>query len=235
MKISALCVVYNGERYIAAALESVLEQSRPVDEIIVVDDGSTDGTAEIVKRFHPRVGYHRIEHAGISRARQVAIEASSGDLLAFIDADDLWVQEKTEWQFNLLNERHELDVVYGKLRNFISPDMPETEANLIRANLEPMAGLGATAAMFRRELFDRVPYHVTNWQVGEFIDWCMRARAAGAVMFEHEEVVAMRRIHGSNSSRTRRDNYRDYLHIVKGALERKRSKTRQEEAERDRT
>jgi glycosyltransferase involved in cell wall biosynthesis len=225
MKVSALCAVFNCERYITEAIDSIRAQTVPVHEIVVVDDGSTDGTAEVVLRHAPDARLIRISHAGISSARQTAIDAAGGDLLAFIDADDIWSPDKTERQVALLRQRPDADVVYGRMRNFISPDLTPEEAGHLQVNFEPMSGLGASAVMFRRPVFERAPYHSADWQVGEFIDWCMRARAAGVVMLEHEEVVALRRIHRANSTRNRRQHFHEYLRIVKNALDRKRAQS----------
>ena len=85
---------YNCERYVAQAIESVLAQTRPSDEIIVVDDGSTDGTSDVLRNFDGRIRtiFHR--NRGPGGALNVAIAASSGDAFAFLDCDDLWTPEK---------------------------------------------------------------------------------------------------------------------------------------------
>ncbi len=98
----SVCVVipaYNAEKFVGRAVESVLDQSRPADEIIVVDDGSTDGTAGAVKRFGVKVKYIRQENRGASTARNTGIKAARSEWIAFLDADDEWLPEKLKVQF----------------------------------------------------------------------------------------------------------------------------------------
>ncbi len=98
MKISAVIPAYNAEDTIARALRSVVNQTHPVDEIIVVDDGSTDRTAEIVQEQFPQVICIRQENAGVSATRNRGAEAASGEWIAFLDSDDEWLPEKIERQ-----------------------------------------------------------------------------------------------------------------------------------------
>lgn len=94
MRISTVITAYNTERYIASTIESVLRQTRPSDEIIVVDDGSTDGTPDILRGFGARLQVISQQNGGPSRSLNVAVAASTGDALAFLDGDDLWLPEK---------------------------------------------------------------------------------------------------------------------------------------------
>lgn len=94
---SVIIAVYNGERTIARAIESVLDQSWPAHELIVVDDGSTDRTGEVVRRYGPRVRSVRQRNAGVSSARNAGARAASGDWLAFLDADDWYYRDRLRW------------------------------------------------------------------------------------------------------------------------------------------
>jgi glycosyltransferase involved in cell wall biosynthesis len=100
--VSVVIPVYNGERFVADAIRSVLNQSYPPLECIVVDDGSTDGTSNVVSRFQVPVRYVAKSNGGVSSARNVGIELAKGDLVAFLDADDLWEREKLEKQIESL-------------------------------------------------------------------------------------------------------------------------------------
>src|ERR1700758_706720 len=95
--ISVIIPVYNAEKYLAEAIESVLAQTyRPI-EVIVVDDGSTDSSADIAKRF-ASVRYCFQSHSGLGATRNRGIDLSQGKFLAFLDADDLWVEDKLTHQ-----------------------------------------------------------------------------------------------------------------------------------------
>jgi len=106
--VSVIIPAYNAERYIGRTLDSVLAQSRAVQEIIVVDDGSTDKTKEIVTRYGPPVHYIYQENAGVSAARNTGIKASAGEWVAFLDADDEWHEDNLEKQMALLERNPQL-------------------------------------------------------------------------------------------------------------------------------
>ena len=95
MKVSALIPTYNRKEYVIRAIESMLAQTAPVDEVIVVDDGSTDGTAEALSsRYGSRVRVVRQQNMGVSAARRRAIDEAQGEWIAFLDSDDEWVPER---------------------------------------------------------------------------------------------------------------------------------------------
>ncbi|MEN8127777.1 MAG: glycosyltransferase family A protein [Planctomycetota bacterium] len=98
MKITVIIPAYNAEKHIARAIDSVLAQTRPADEIIVIDDGSTDGTADVIRSFGDRVILIQQENAGVSVARNTGIEAATSEWIAFLDADDEWLPEKLKLQ-----------------------------------------------------------------------------------------------------------------------------------------
>jgi glycosyltransferase involved in cell wall biosynthesis len=103
---------YNAEEFIALAIESVLVQDYPNRELIVVDDGSTDSTAAIIRRYGPRVRYEYQSNAGQAAARNRGIRHSTGELIAFIDADDVWLPPKLARQVALLEQSPDLGLVY---------------------------------------------------------------------------------------------------------------------------
>jgi glycosyltransferase involved in cell wall biosynthesis len=108
MKITAVIPAYNAEKHIARAINSVLKQSRPADEVIVVDDGSTDGTVGVIRSFGDKVILIQQQNAGASAARNAGINAAAGDWIAFLDADDEWLPEMLERQCNLLIQNPDL-------------------------------------------------------------------------------------------------------------------------------
>ena len=136
--ISVIIPVYNAEHYLAEALDSVLAQEIEPLEILVVDDGSTDGSATIARRYADRVRFYQQANRGAAFARNRGIELSKGSLLAFLDADDLWMPSKLNVQVNALEDQPELDMVLGTVMQFISPEVDNRYRPTLRQALETM-------------------------------------------------------------------------------------------------
>lgn len=113
--VSVVIPAYNAEHLIGDALTSVRAQTLPCAEVIVVDDGSTDATAVVVKAF-PEVRYLRQENSGPSRARNTGVVAAQGKYVAFLDADDLWLEHKLERQMALLERDPDLGLIFTNVR-----------------------------------------------------------------------------------------------------------------------
>ena len=120
-RVSAIIIVRDGEQFIAEAIESVIAQEGVAWELIVVDDGSSDGTEAIVQSFLARLGerlrhVHHAGHAnlGMSASRNLGISEASGDYVAFLDADDLWAPGKLAEQVTILDKEPETAMVYGR-------------------------------------------------------------------------------------------------------------------------
>lgn len=111
-KVSVILPAYNGEKYIAAAIDSVLNQTYKNYEIIVVNDGSKDSTADILSGYGGKIKVISQPNGGIAKARNVAIGNSKGEYLAFLDQDDLWLPDKLERQMELLEKDKEIGLVY---------------------------------------------------------------------------------------------------------------------------
>lgn len=222
--ISVIIPVYNAERYLAEAIESVLAQTRPPDEIIVVDDGSTDESARVTRRFAKPVLYRHQFHNGAGAARNLGVTQAQGEWLTFLDADDLWLPDKLARQIALLKSDPDLEMVFGGVEQFVSPDLDETQCACLRRISPAVKGyLAAGTLLIRRAAFERVGHFSTALRVGEFIDWYARAEEMGLKSGIVSEIVMRRRIHANNLMR-REDNIgRDYARILKTTLDRRRT------------
>jgi glycosyltransferase involved in cell wall biosynthesis len=117
-RVSVIIPVSNGEEYIAEAIDSVLAQTCPKVECIVIDDGSTDRTAEIVRGYGDRVSYIHQANAERSAARNNGLAHASGKYVSFLDADDLLLPDKLTEQVAFLEAHPEYDVVYSRVKYF---------------------------------------------------------------------------------------------------------------------
>src|SRR5690242_5171951 len=121
MKISAVIPTYNHERYLPFALDGALRQTRPLDEIIIVDDGPKDQTRQLVARYGDQVRYIYQDNAGLSAARNAGMRAATGDWVAFLDADDGWLPDKIRWQEEVARRTPAAVLVYNRAL-FLQPD-----------------------------------------------------------------------------------------------------------------
>jgi len=223
--ISIILPVFNGERYLEAAIDSVLQQDyRPI-ELIVIDDGSTDGTAAIARR-HESAGaasYHVQSHRGLGAARNAGIQRARADYIAFIDADDLCVPGKLRKQMALMQADLRIEIVQGRARQFISPDLGEAERRSLRIMQEEAVSQLPNSSLFRRSVFDRVGPFDTALNVAADMDWMMRALDARTAIASVDELVYLRRIHATNWGRIFPEGAaRQRLHVLKAGLDRRR-------------
>ena len=112
--ISVIIPTYNSAVFLPEALQSVLSQTFLPQDVIVVDDGSTDDTEDVLEPFRRHIHYIRQENQGPAVARNRGIAEAKGDLIAFLDADDVWVPEKLERQVNVLIENPRIGLVHSR-------------------------------------------------------------------------------------------------------------------------
>lgn len=220
--ISVIIPVYNGERYLTAAIESVLVQTHTPGEIIVIDDGSTDESAKIAQRFAPIVHYRWQSHGGISAARNRGVELACGNFLAFLDADDLWMEDKLARQVATFSHNPTLEAVFGHIQQFYSPELDEESKRQIAIPVEAVRGFHAGAMLIKREAFLRVGLFNSDLQLAEFIDWYARAMELQLKSLMLPDVVMKRRIHRTNQGMQYRGARGDYVRVLKAALDRRR-------------
>ena len=221
--VSVIIPVYNGELYLAEAIESVLAQTyRPI-EIIVVDDGSSDNTAEVAKRYAPEVRYVHQANSGAPAARNRGVGLARGEFLAFLDSDDTWAEDKIERQVACFEDDPALEAVCGQVQHFISPDVKDELGAKMHCPERPMPGPGPVSMLVRSEAFQRVGPLDTKLRIGERLNWWARAMEQGIRALMLPDVVQMRRIHLDNISIRARDARSDYLTVVRGSLKRRRS------------
>lgn len=220
-RVSVIIPVYNHANYIAAALESVLAQSRPAYEIIVVDDGSQDGSPEIAQRY-PQVRLFKKPNGGIASARNAGLRSATGDSLAFLDADDFWMPDKLRLQREAFARRPDLDMVFGTVRQFLSPDLTEKERAQRKIEQEILPGRSPGSLLVRRASFDKVGEFHEGLRNAEFVDWYARAKALSLKDEMLPDIVYERRIHAANHGIRERESRVDYFRVLKAAVDRRK-------------
>src|SRR5262249_10162020 len=146
--VSVLMCVRNGERYLRGAIESALAQTVQPHEVIVVDDGSTDGTAAIARSVNGRLRIIQQKPLGLAQARNTALAAAGGEFAGYLDADDLWDPCRLEVQLAAFERDPSLDLVFGHIRRFLDESPDELSG--------PVAALYGGTLLFRRVAAERI-------------------------------------------------------------------------------
>lgn len=199
-RLSLIMGVFNGERYIGEAIDSLLGQSRPADEIVVVDDGSNDRTGEILAGYGPILRVLRRENSGAYAAINHGIAASTGTMLAFLDHDDLYTPSSLACRRDHLEAHPELDGVFGLIEQFVSPELGPEVARRYRLALGPRPVELLQTLVVRRQAFDRVGLFDMSRRTKSNIDWISRSRQRGLRLATLPQLVARRRVHTNNLS-----------------------------------
>jgi glycosyltransferase involved in cell wall biosynthesis len=219
--VTVVIPVHNGEAYLGDAVESVLAQTQGRPEIVVVDDGSTDGTARVAEGFGDALLYITQPNGGPASAMNRGAAQARGEYLSFLSADDVWAPEKLARQLAALRES-DADLVFGHVEHFLSPELDPGEAAALSCPAEPMPATSAGTMLTRLETFRRVGPFDDRLRVGEFMDWYSRATEAGLEALVLPEVVSRRRVHGGNHSLRSRAP-QSYAAILKANLDRRRA------------
>ncbi|GIK72612.1 MAG: glycosyl transferase family 2 [Chloroflexota bacterium] len=226
-RISVIIPVYNSERFLAEAIQSVLVQTLPPDEIIVVDDGSTDNSAALVAEMPlpsmTELILVRQPNLGPAAARNRGVALASGELLAFLDADDIWLPDKLEQQVAHLARNSAADGVICRVESFVELGgrwPPGRNRTLFEQN--PPMYIFSTL-LIRRDALNRAGYLDVQLRAGEDTEWFARARDLGLVFDITPAVLLRRRFHSANLSHSAAAATPiQLLHIVRDSLHRRR-------------
>ncbi len=219
--VSVIIPAFNAAPFLSAAIDSVLSQSHKPFEIIVVDDGSTDRTAEIARQYGSQIHMFGQTNLGIGLARNAGVQESSGDLIAFLDADDTWTEGALEARLALLDAQPGLHGVFGLVENFYD----EVSEGRFAVKAEAIAGGPVAGTLLIRRAAFLEAGMFTATRLGEFIEWYARAIDTG-LRFETVPLVTLRRrVHGASTTATARDRTA-YLHAVQSIIARRRAEGR---------
>ena len=213
--VSVIMPVYNGEEYLADAIDSIVEQTFTDFELLIVDDGSTDGSAEIIRSFEAQDGrIHFIqleENFGVGAARNHALSAARGEYVTSMDCDDISVKTRLEQQVDFLNGNPEIGAVGGSgpaisedlATVMLRLDFPPTHAMIIM-NLFYGQGFIFASIMFRRKFLTAVDGYDANLRICEDLDLVLRLLFNTEIRFANlREDLMIRRAHPRSVTRSR--------------------------------
>lgn len=225
--VSIIVPAYNREVYISDALASLQTQSGVDADIIVVDDGSTDGTIDVIREIATRDNRVRLiqtAHGGVARARNVGLCAARGDYVTFLDSDDLCAPDRLARQIAKLRDCPAVTVVLGHSRWFteITADFRPVPGSLWYRRTDPIL----SSAMFRPSVFDEFGTFDERLEYAEDMDLFFRLFEADAKILVEVEVATYYRIHPSNMTKDEAAMYKGLLQAYHRSIKRRRQSGR---------
>jgi glycosyltransferase involved in cell wall biosynthesis len=212
--VSVIIPVYNAAPWLDEALESVLGQSAPPCQVIVVDDGSTDHSAAIAQRYLPQIQLVQQPNAGCAHARNRGVALATGDYLAFLDADDYWTREKLALQLAAFAQNPALEAVLGQVKQTCTITTAQPDA--IGFGMDAQDGYNLNTLLIRQQAFHRIGGFDPTIPLTNAVEWLWRARRLGLVSQMLPETLAWRRIHGANMSIQQRPQAQaEYFRLIR--------------------
>jgi glycosyltransferase involved in cell wall biosynthesis len=222
-QISALIAVRNGERHLAEAINSCLSQTLRPSEIIVVDDGSDDGTSAIIQSYGPDVVHVRQDWSGVAAAYNAGVARTRSPIVAFLDHDDLWEPNKLEAQSAILEGDADLDAVFCMAMQFISPEVDADLRARLSVPTQSQEAMASSSLFVTKTALERFGPFTGGRDATAFVMWFLRARSAGLRFRTAPQVLMRRRVHSSNSGiRDKLVNRQQYLDAAREMIMRRR-------------
>ena len=218
--ISVVIPVFNGERYVLEAIDSVRRQGRADLEVIVVDDGSTDRTGELVRAAGDGIRCVRQPNRGPAAARNHGLRLARGSIVALLDADDLWPVDKLARQLPYLLADPELEIVLGKTRYFRRPARHGAQHEVEQS--EPLFIIQLGCCLLRKAVFERVGGFDEGMRYAEDFDWFMRSREMQAKTILVDAPTILYRRHAGNMTIAPGHTSPSLTTSLKRALDRRR-------------
>lgn len=222
--ISVIMPVYNGEKLLTTSIESVLKQNHPSLELIIVDDGSTDNSKEIAKSFENHIKYLYQENQGAAAARNLGLENARGNIIGFLDADDLWPADILSRQLHHLEDA-QVELVMGHtqcVREIETVGGKIEFENLADPLLAPLMG----SYILRKSVFQKVGFFNSELRMSEDVDWFLKIREKGVKIATMPEVTLLYRRHQDNITNIKTWQDLNLLEVIKKSLNRRREQSK---------
>ncbi len=195
--VSVIIPIYNGEMFLVEAIQNLKRQNYQRLEIIVVDDGSTDKTAEIAAQLHSEIRYVYQPNQGPAAARNHGIKLAQGEAIAFLDVDDLWADQILPEFIDYLIAHPDVEIAQGLIQQMQSePDGTDTYS--FKPVAEPYQFINLGSAIYRRAVFDKVGLFDPALHDNEDTDWFMRAWEQNICKVVIPKVMLLYRKHDRN-------------------------------------
>lgn len=218
--ISVILPIFNSEKYLREAIDSVFRQDYTPIEIIAIDDGSTDGSSHIIQEYAGKIHYYYQENQGPAAARNLGIQNASGDFITFIDGDDLWLDDKLVNQMSCFEKYPETEIVQGLVKRIDLPNPGESVENEGEEQLFIHSNLGAM--IIRKSVFTKIGVFDKTLTYHSDTDFWFRARESGIKILVDNRIALIYRIHGENHTSGKTTKTLGFAKILKRSMDRRR-------------
>jgi glycosyltransferase involved in cell wall biosynthesis len=219
--VSVIIPVFNAASFLPQAVASIERQGYHPLEIVVVDDGSTDNTAEVARSLPSVSRYFHQENQGPSAARNVGLKHAEGEFIAFLDADDQWPAGKLDLQLGRLRAEPQLDVVLGRIKYVSLPGAHDIDI-AFETEDRTLTHVHLGSGVYRRPVFERVGLFEERLRYSEDVDWFMRAREEDISMVILGDVTLLYQLHAGNMTREMTAEKSNLAAVMRLSLERRR-------------
>ena len=215
--ISIIMPCKNGSNYIQEALDAIKKQNMNV-EIIVVDDGSTDNTSNIANFNGCKVIRNEISQGPV-KAKNAALKIANGEYIMFHDHDDIMNEGALQYLYNELEKDSSIYAIEAKVKDFLSPDMPEEEKKKTECKSEPYWGLFTGAILMKKSIWNILKGFTENVTAGEIIDWQGKMNNNGLTIKKIDFISTNRRLHSTNFGKTQqKTEFKDYATLLRARM-----------------
>ena len=221
--VSVIVPVYNGARFVADAIATIDSQNYTPLEIIVVDDGSTDETQQVVAGYSDRVQYFYQKNQGPAAARNRGLSVARGEYIAFLDVDDQWPCDKLQRQIEAFVAQPQLEIVNGYVQMLQLTENTDKPATF-QPRYPPVVSFNLGSALFRRRVFDQVGLFDSSQIHSEDVDWFTKARELQVPMAVLETVTLLYRKHETNLTHDRQENIKAFMQVLHKSIQRRKAK-----------
>jgi len=218
--VTCIIPVFNGEKYIEAAIESVLNQTYKNIEIIIVDDGSTDNTLNLIEKFNGNVKYIRQSNSGSGVARNLGISKASGDFIGFLDSDDMWDKNKILLQLECFDNNLEIEACLCNIKL-----INEKETGILDDEYVIVTPYTVCSILIKTYALKKVRLFNANLKFGEDTDWFMRIRKLEIPVKILKDTLVYARLHKDNLTNSFNVRSREEIFSkIKNELDKRRNK-----------
>lgn len=220
--IDVIIPCFNAKKYLRDAVNSIKNQTIKVNKIIIVDDGSTDGSYEFAKNIDG-VCCLKQKNAGAGAARNLGLMNSEAEYIYFLDADDIAEYNAIESLYKEFKSSEGLDAVFGQSIDFYSEELSYNQKKTKSINREPYYGRLTGNSLIKKIVFEKVGDFDTSLRTGETVAWLAKFRDMGLKYSNINKIVLKRRIHMTNTGIVNKTQERkDYLSIIRQRMQQKK-------------